>query len=145
MDVQKLSHNVSGSSVSVYIVDDFLTKEECNGLAAAHVGHVKKSNAIGPAILCFSGIDSFQKYLDDIKGVSYKVSRADFTTGTFCLNETFSEQLKKDFRWSYSTAFYPGESKFSHVFEQRIEKVSGLLRSHGGKFQVTSYEVNVGK
>ena len=146
LKVQKLTHNVTiKSSVNVYIIDDFLTKEECNGLSAAHVNHVKKSNSIGPAILCFSSVSSFQKYIDEIVGFNYKVSSVDFTPGTLCLNETFSNRLKKDFRWSYSTAFYSAESKFSQVYEKRIEQMSGLLSTHGGKFQVTSYSVNVGE
>ena len=146
LKVQKLTSNTTlKSSVEIYVIDDFLTKEECNGLSSAHVNHVKKSKSIGPSIFCFSSVSSFQKYLDEIPGFSYKVSSADFTHGTLCLNETFSDHLKKDFRWSYSTAFYRDESKFSQIYEKRIKEVSSLPSSHGGKFQITSYGVNVGK
>ena len=146
LKVEKLTPNTKlKSSVEIYVIDDFLTKEECDGLSSAHVAHVKKSKSIGPSIFCFSSVSSFQKYIDEIPGFSYQVSSADFTQGTFCLNETFSDRLKKDFQWSYSTAFYRDESKFSQIFEKRIEKLSGLVSSYGGKFQITSYSVNVGK
>lgn len=146
LKVQKLTPNKTiKSSVEVYVIDDFLTKEECNGLTSAHVGYVKKSKSIGPSIFCFSSVSSFQKYLDEIPGFSYRASIKDFTHGTLCLNETFSNQLKKDFQWSYSTAFYRDESKFSQIYEKRIEQVSGLASNYGGKFQITSYGMNVGK
>lgn len=62
-----------------------------------------------------------------------------FTDGTACVNASFSSFLKKHLRWSYSTAFYPGESPFATRFAERIEAVTGLPQSHGGKFQITSY------
>jgi hypothetical protein len=47
--------------------------------------------------------------------------------------------------WSYSTAFYLGESAFSTLLSKRIEEGTSLQSSHGGKFQITSTEKGVGK
>jgi len=69
-----------------------------------------------------------------------------FSTGTTCINATFSSMLKQwGLKWSYSTAFYPGESSFSTLLSQRIEEGTALQSSHGGKFQITSTEKGVGK
>ena len=76
--------------------------------------------------------------------VNVKVSEKDFTLGTKCLNESLSVSLKRHFKWSYSTAFYPGESKFSSMYADRIEKVTGMPPQNGGKFQITSYPNGVG-
>lgn len=67
-------------------------------------------------------------------------------TGTTCVNATFSRQLKTWFNgnWSYSTAFYPGESRFASVFEHRIREAMGLQPENGGKFQITSYPPGIG-
>ncbi len=65
--------------------------------------------------------------------------------GTTCLNSSMSSQLKSSFHWSQSTSFYPGESKFSKTFEDRIYQATGMLPSNGGKFQVTSYPKGIGK
>lgn len=143
LTVKELTHFTKESSVRVYIVDNFLSKEECDGLSAVHVRFVKESNELGP-IICFAGLSSFKKYLKEA-GFSDNVSEKDFLAGTLCINETFSEKLSRKFSWSYSTAFYPSESKFSKIYEQRIEAVTGLLSLYGGKFQVTSYPKNVGK
>lgn len=48
-------------------------------------------------------------------------------------------------QWSYSTAFYLGESAFSTILSKRIEEGTGLQSSHGGKFQITSTPKGVGK
>ena len=68
------------------------------------------------------------------------------TPGTTCVNETFSRDLKHWVHnaWSYSTAFYPGESFFSRVFATRVSIATGLAERNGGKFQVTSYPVGAG-
>ena len=62
-------------------------------------------------------------------------------TGTKCLNASFSRQLGSwmSGNWSYSTAFYPGESRFSHVLAARVQQAMGLDPKNGGKFQITSY------
>lgn len=68
-------------------------------------------------------------------------------SGTTCVNATFSRKLKEWFHgnWSYSTAFYPGESPFATAFENRVKQAMGLLPENGGKFQITSYPLNIGK
>jgi prolyl 4-hydroxylase len=48
-------------------------------------------------------------------------------------------------KWSYSTAFYLGESTFSTLLSKRIEEGTGLQSGHGGKFQITSTDKGVGK
>lgn len=70
-----------------------------------------------------------------------------FFSGTFCVNETFSRQLSDWLKsnWSYSTAFYPGESKFSKIFEYRVKEATQLLPENGGKFQITLYPQGIGK
>lgn len=145
MQVQELKHSFdqTQSSVRIYQVDSFLSKAESDGMSAAHVRHVLEVDKIGP-LFCFSGIVSFRKYLQEA-GLSHKVNEQDFVTGTSCINETFSDQLRKKFKWSSSTAFYSGESKFSMLFESRLRELAGLLQSHGGKFQVTSYPISIGK
>ncbi|XP_066927141.1 uncharacterized protein [Clytia hemisphaerica] len=143
LKVKELVHQTKDSSVQVFIVDDFLTKEECNGLSGAHVKHAKTSNELGP-LLCFSGVQSFQKYLNEAGLNDIKISNRDFIEGTTCINETFSNRLKTKFKWSHSTAFYRDESPFASVFEKRVEDVTSLVSSHGGKFQITSYPKGVG-
>lgn len=67
-------------------------------------------------------------------------------TGTTCVNATFSRQLKTWLagNWSFSTAFYPGESRFAAIFEQRVHQAMGLAPQNGGKFQITSYPLDIG-
>lgn len=142
MVISELKHRNAESSVKVYVIDDFLTKEECNGLSTAHLSHVQKWNDQDP-ILCFSDIHTFRKYLKDVD-IKAEVTENDFTHGTNCLNETFSSRLKGKLLWSFSTAFYPIESKFSQIYEDRVERVTGLIKSHGGKFQITSYPEKAG-
>jgi hypothetical protein len=48
-------------------------------------------------------------------------------------------------KWSYSTAFYLGESAFSTLLSKRIEEGTNLQSTHGGKFQITSTDKGVGK
>lgn len=60
------------------------------------------------------------------------------------MNETFSSELKPHFKYSYSTAFYPGENKFSLVYAEHIKQATGLKPENGGKFQITSYPLGVG-
>lgn len=95
-------------------------------------------------IICFDSVQTLKKNLKELK-LKYIVSSKDFTVGTTCLNESFSSQLKPHFKWSFSTAFYPGENKFSTAYAQRIQDATGLKPENGGKFQITSYPVGVGK
>lgn len=142
--VKELKHNnKQQSSVRIYQVDNFLTKHECDALSAVHVKHVQQLNDIGP-LFCFSEVGTFRKYLKEA-GMSADVGENDFVPGTSCINETFSGKLRQKFKWSYSTAFYTGESKFSFIYEERLQNVAGLLKAHGGKFQVTSYPKSIGK
>ena len=66
--------------------------------------------------------------------------------GTTCVNASFSRQLKDWLKgnWSYSTAFYPGESRFASIYENRVKEAMGLLPENGGKFQITSYPKGIG-
>jgi prolyl 4-hydroxylase len=62
------------------------------------------------------------------------------------MNTTFSSMLKEwGLKWSYSTAFYLGESTFSTILSKRIEEGTELQTTHGGKFQITTTEKGVGK
>ena len=67
--------------------------------------------------------------------------------GTTCVNASFSRQLKDWLKgnWSYSTAFYPGESRFASIYENRVKEAMGLLPENGGKFQITSYPKGIGR
>lgn len=141
--IQPLTHDNSKSSVRAYIIEHFLSDAECDSLVMVHSRHVSELNKQVP-IICFDSIKSFREYLKDAK-LKMKVSLNDFTEGTTCINETFSAKLQGHFKWSYSTAFYPGESKFSTMFADRIRKATGLRLENGGKFQITSYPQNVGR
>ncbi|XP_068670621.1 uncharacterized protein [Montipora foliosa] len=142
MKIQELRHERFESYVNAYVVENFLSDHECQNLVIVHQKHVSQLNKQGP-IICFDGIKSFREYLKDAK-LKIKVSQNDFTEGTTCVNETFSTQLQAYFTWSFSTAFYPGESKFSTIFAERIQRATGLKLENGGKFQITSYPQNVG-
>jgi len=142
MKIQPLYHDNSKSTVRAYVIEHFLSDTECDSLVMVHSRHVSELNKQVP-IICFDSIKSFREYLKDAK-LKMKVSLNDFTDGTTCINETFSAKLQGHFKWSYSTAFYPGESKFSTVFAERIRKATGLRLENGGKFQITSYPQNVG-
>lgn len=143
MKIQELKHSNSKSTVHAYVVENFLSDMECNSLTMIHSRHVSELNK-QVAIICFDSIKSFRKYLKDAK-LKIKISPNDFTKGTTCINETFSAQLQVHFKWSFSTAFYPGESKFSTMFAGRIKRATGLKLENGGKFQITSYPQMVGK
>ena len=143
MIIHELKHDNSKSYVHAYIVENFLSDIECNSLMKVHSRHVSELNKQAP-IICFDSLSSFRKYLKDAK-LKIKVSTNDFTRGTTCINETLSAKLQARFKWSYSIAFYPGESKFSTVFAEKIQKATGLKVENGGKFQITSYPQGVGK
>lgn len=143
LNISELTPKNSKSSVQIYVIENFLSEHECDGLMSVHNRHTSTLAKQDP-IICFDSVDSFRKHLKDAK-LAYKVSARDFTKGTTCVNETFSSKLKPYFRWSYSTAFYPGESKFSTVFAEKIQQATGLKLTNGGKFQITSYPLSVGK
>lgn len=142
LKLKPLTHSNSKSSVRAYVIENFLSDMECDRLVMVHDKYVSELNKQVP-IICFDGIKSFREYLKEAK-LKLKVSLTDFTRGTTCINETFSKKLQPHFKWSYSTAFYPGESKFSTIFAERISEATGLKLENGGKFQITSYPQNIG-
>jgi hypothetical protein len=113
-------------------------------------------------IICFDSVQTLRKHLKDLKpNTHFDVTPNDFTKGkksrflvfifwiflgTTCINATLSSMLKQwGLKWSYSTAFYLGESAFSTLLSKRIEEATNLQPSHGGKFQITSTDKGVGK
>ncbi|CAL1538796.1 unnamed protein product [Lymnaea stagnalis] len=138
--VELLAQKPTNSSVKVFLFDDFLSAEECAGLMRAHDSHVKALNKT--PILCFDSVETLRSHLKDVKK-NIRVTPNDFTPGTKCVNTSFSLQLTAWLKgnWSYSTAFYPGESVFSKVAADRIQKAMGLDPKSGGKFQITSYPI----
>ncbi|XP_035689841.1 uncharacterized protein LOC118425129 [Branchiostoma floridae] len=130
------------TNVRVYLFDNFLTARECEGLMGAHSRHVQETSKHDP-IICFDSIKTLRNHLKDA-ALKVKVSSQDFTEGTKCLNASLSSQLKQHLHWSYSTSFYPGESKFSATFERRVAAATGLKPENGGKFQITSYAQGIG-
>ncbi|KAH9496891.1 hypothetical protein Btru_010087 [Bulinus truncatus] len=138
--VELLHQKPSNSSVKVYLFDDFLSVQECDGLMRAHDSHVRAANKT--PILCFDSVDTLRQHIKDAKK-NIQVTPNVFTPGTRCLNESFSLQLGAWMKgnWSLSTAFYPGESTFSKTAADRIQKAMGLDPKSGGKFQITSYPV----
>lgn len=136
--VELLPQKETNSSVRVYLFNDFMSEEECDGLKRVHDKHIKDM-ATHP-LLCFSSIGTLRKHLDDVNS-TLKVSPNDFVEGTRCVNASFSRKLGKwlSGNWSYSTAFYPGESRFSSIFADRVQQAMGLDPQNGGKFQITSY------
>lgn len=141
----KITKNNSSTKVQMYIMDNFLSELECNGLMRAHIRHVNTHQNQDP-ITCFSGVESLRQHLHEhgFKKMSRKMSELDFIPGTNCLNGTLSSYVGKNLPWSYSTSFYPGESKFSTEFDRRVSDTTGLDARNGGKFQVTSYAHGVG-
>lgn len=132
--------------MKIWLYEEFLSKEESENLIKAHNSHLAKLKKQKP-IICFNSISTLRKNLIELnhEKLSQTVSPLDFSQGTFCLNQTFSRQLEKwGLKWSFSTAFYPGESKFSKVFGKRIQEATQLEDSLGGKFQITSYPYDVG-
>ncbi|XP_072179464.1 uncharacterized protein [Diadema setosum] len=138
----ELTKDKPNSPVKVYQYEGFLSDRECAGLMKVHQQHVSDLSAVDP-LICFDGIDTLRKHLKDANR-DISVSLKDFTEGTTCLNSSFSSQLKSFLTWSYSTAFYPGESKFSTIFEERVFQATGLSPTNGGKFQITSYPQGIG-
>jgi prolyl 4-hydroxylase len=133
------------SSVKIWLFEEFLSKEECEELVKAHEKNLKEYLKQKP-IICFDSVSTLKRHLVDLGHQKHAdlVTPNDFTAGTMCLNQTFSRQLEKwGLKWSYSTAFYPGESKFSKIFGKRIEDATMLNETHGGKFQITSYPFDV--
>lgn len=141
----KIMKNNSTSKVQIFIMDNFLDEVECNGLMRAHLRHVNSHQTQDP-ITCFSGVESLRQHLQEhgFQKMSGKMSDRDFIPGTSCLNGTMSSYVGKKLPWSYSTSFYPGESKFSTEFDRRVSEYTGLHENNGGKFQITSYPQGVG-
>ncbi|XP_067649277.1 prolyl 4-hydroxylase subunit alpha-1-like [Haliotis asinina] len=137
--VELLPQKPTNSSVRVFLFDEFLSTQECDGLMKAHDKHVEEATKQDP-ILCFDSIGTLKKHLKEAKK-KIRVTPNVFTGGTKCLNTTFSRQIADMIHrnWSYSTAFYPGESKFSSIFANRVKAAMGLDQENGGKFQLTSY------
>lgn len=134
------------SSVKVWLFEEFLSQEECDQLIKAHEKHLAEYSKQKP-IICFDSLDTLRQHLTDLNRQKWAdvVDEETFTPGTTCLNQTFSRQLEKwGLKWSFSTAFYPGESKFSTILGKRIEDATRLNETHGGKFQITSYPFDVG-
>ncbi|VDI74593.1 Hypothetical predicted protein [Mytilus galloprovincialis] len=142
--VELLPQKPNNSSVKVYLYDEFLSEAECDGLMKAHNRHVTEISKKDP-IICFDTVNTLRQHLK-AAGVNRKVSPNDFMAGTTCLDKTFSSEFKDHIHsnWSYSTAFYRGESRFSNVFEYRVKEATALKPENGGKFQITSYPLNVG-
>ncbi|XP_041479070.1 uncharacterized protein LOC121426751 isoform X1 [Lytechinus variegatus] len=139
----ELTKNNLASPVKVYKIEGFLTDRECSGLMRVHQHYLTKTSSQNP-IICFDSLSTLRRHIQDagMKGVT--VSYKDFTEGTACINSSFSERLGSSLTWSRSTSFYPTESKFSTVFEDRVFQATGLEQSNGGKFQVTSYPEGIG-
>lgn len=134
------------SSVKVWLYEEFLSEEECDQLVKAHESHVTELKKQKP-IVCFDSVSTLRRHLVDLKKekISQEVTPNVFTEGTMCLNETFSRSLEKwGLKWSISTSFYLGESKFSKIYSRRIEEATQLNETHGGKFQITSYPFGIG-
>ncbi|CAF3878324.1 unnamed protein product, partial [Adineta steineri] len=133
------------SSIKHWLFEEFLSHDECSNLIKVHKEHVKKMKEIDP-IICFDSIQTLRKHLTDLQpNTTVHVTPNDFTKGTTCVNATFSSTLKQwGLKWSYSTAFYLGESPFSTLLSKRIEEGTELQSTHGGKFQITSTDKGVG-
>ncbi|XP_067936542.1 uncharacterized protein [Watersipora subatra] len=139
------SRNRTAEDVKVYLFEDFLSPEECDGLRAVHDSHIQMANEV-PPLLCFESLDTLRKHLSYAKKSDIKVTRDVFTKGTYCLNSTFSTRVADflHYNWSYSTAFYPNESVFSNMVAALIQETTGLRKENGGKFQITSYPLHIG-
>ena len=143
MNVKQLHHGHTDTTVRAYVFENFFSEYECDALAAAHDDHVAQTSKLNP-LLCFDSVKTFRQNLKEV-GLKISVSSADFLEGTTCINESLSLLVKKHgMKWSYSTSFYPGESKFSLTVQERIKEATGLTPENGGKFQITSYPQNVG-
>jgi prolyl 4-hydroxylase len=134
------------SSTKVWLYEEFLSNEECDRLIKVHEEHLLRFAKEKP-IVCFDSINILYRYLVELEknNLAEIISPNDFTTGTTCINQTFSRQLEKwGLKWSYSTTFYQGESKFSEIFSKLIEDATMLNQTHGGGFRITSYPNGVG-
>lgn len=137
--VELLPEQETNSSVRVFLFNEFLSEAECDGLRRVHDKHVQDLTSL-PPLLCFDSLTTLRKHLAEVKR-DIHVTPNDFMKGTRCVNASFSHTLSQWMagNWSYSTAFYPGESRFSAIFEARVHQAMGLDPKNGGKFQITSY------
>ena len=141
--VKQLHHSHKDTAVRAYVLENFLSAYECDALSAAHDSHVTQTSKLNP-LLCFDSVKTFRQNLKEV-GLKIQVGSVDFLEGTTCINESLSLLLRRHgMKWSYSTSFYPGESKFSLTVEERIKQATGMAPENGGKFQITSYPLNVG-
>ena len=63
----------------VFLYDEFLSTEECDGLMKAHNRHVTDLSKKDP-IICFDSIETLRKHLKAAR-IKKKVSPLDFTYG----------------------------------------------------------------
>jgi hypothetical protein len=63
----------------VYLYDEFLSEQECDGLMKAHDSHVKDSSKHSP-LICFDTIETLRKHLKAARK-KVKVTPADFLPG----------------------------------------------------------------
>ncbi|XP_038044858.1 uncharacterized protein LOC119719459 [Patiria miniata] len=130
------------ASIRVYQFEHFLSDQECDGLMRAHLRHVSVHSE--DPIICFDSVDTLRRHLRNTQFKNMKITSEDFTEGTTCVNASFSKDLKSILGWSTSTAFYPGETKFTSIFDERVYRATELKPSNGGKYQITSYRNGIG-
>lgn len=63
----------------VFLYDEFLSEQECDGLMRAHDSHVKESSKINP-LICFDTIETLRKHIKTARK-KVKVTPADFIPG----------------------------------------------------------------
>jgi hypothetical protein len=117
------------SSVKMWLYEEFFTQEECENLIKVHNDHVKVLSSRTP-IICFDSIKTLRKSLNALgkSEMAENITPNDFIEGTRCINQSLSGNLKEwGLKWSYNTAFYYGESRFSKIFSRRIEEVTVIL------------------
>ena len=75
--------------VKMYTMEHFLTDAECQGLTGAHDRHTAEN---GPPIFCFDTVKTLHRHLSEHAELAKLVlTEADFTEGTYCVNDTISQ------------------------------------------------------
>ena len=74
-------------SCRVFLYDEFLSEQECDGLMKAHDSHVKESSKINP-LICFDTIETLRKHLKAAHK-RVKVTPNDFIPGQSNLMSIF--------------------------------------------------------
>lgn len=138
--------------VSVYVVDDFFTAEECDALLDSRRKGVVARNMAAP-LVCFGALSTFLWYMHP------REFEGRFIEGTMCANATTSAQLLtpnppngRPIDYSTSLSLYPGETPFADLFEERMHAVATALGRiaplfsawRGGKYQMTQYALGQG-